>query len=690
MISLQKGPFWVWERFNHFFTPALVIEWRTNDLIALTPGDTSQRHQDPTLGKKVTFQPYDITIEVEEGENLLRAALRAGVHINASCGGEGVCGKCRVILEEGETECPDSTLLSRDELSLGYRQACQCRVVSDIVVRIPPESLLDKKTITRRRAGVALRPSPIDVAVLKEEGLYDPAFQKKFLKLSPATLSDNVCDLSRLEQGLNRQLGLKNLTLDFLLTRKLARIMRQEDFQVSTTLDFAQRRSRNPRLVNIEPGDTTGRHFALAVDIGTTTVWVQLLDLAQGEIVGQAADYNGQLSYGDDVISRMVYCQKEGGLETLQKAVVTTINKVIHGLLKRHRLTVDEISHLTVAGNTTMTHLFYSIDPKHIRLAPYTPTACHVPPVRARHLGLELPEYVFIYSVSSVSSYVGGDIVSGVLASGIYKEPKLTLYIDIGTNGEIVIGNQEWLACAACSAGPAFEGGGIRFGMRAAKGAIEEVSVNPETAEPMFVTIDMVKPKGICGSGLINLLAVLMEGNILAPNGRFREDLDTPRIRECEEGREYVLAWANETASGEDLTISEVDIDNLMRAKAAMFAGYVTLLDNVGLKLQDIEQVILAGAFGNFINLENAIAIGLMPDLPRERFQFVGNGSLTGATLLAFSRELLEEERRVADMMTNFELSETPGFMDHYIAALFLPHTQEEYFPTITERLRSA
>jgi len=631
------------------------------------------------LAKKVTFQPYNITIEVEDGENLLRAALSAGVHINASCGGEGVCGKCRVILEEGQVECPDTSLLTRDELSQGYRQACQCRVVSDIVVRIPPESLLDKKTITRRRTGVSLRPSPIEVAVLREEGLYDPAFQKKFLQLPPASLSDNICDLSRLEQGLNRQFGLKNLTVDFLLTRKLARIMREQDFQVTATLDFAQRRSRNPRLVDIEAGDTGDRHFALAVDIGTTTVWVQLLDLARGEIIGQAADYNGQLSYGDDVISRIVYSQKEGGLEKLQKAAAITINNVLHGLLKRHRLQVEEISHLTLAANTTMTHLFYGIDPKHIRLAPYTPTACHLPPVRAHHLGLELPEHVFIYSVSSVSSYVGGDIVAGALASGIYKEPKLTLYIDIGTNGEIVIGNHE----------PAFEGGGIRYGMRAAKGAVEEVSVNPQTAEPMFMTIGMVKPKGICGSGLINLLAVLMEGNILEPNGRFREDLDTPRIRECEEGREYVLAWANETASGEDLTISEVDIDNLMRAKAAMFAGYVTLLDNVGLKLQDIEQVILAGAFGNFINLENSIAIGLLPDLPRDRFQFVGNGSLMGATLLAFSRELLEEERRVADMMTNFELSETPGFMDHYIAALFLPHTQEEYFPTITERLRT-
>jgi uncharacterized 2Fe-2S/4Fe-4S cluster protein (DUF4445 family) len=641
------------------------------------------------MSKKITFKPYDLSVEVQDGENLLRAALQAGVHINASCGGSGVCGKCHVILEAGKLECPPTTLVSKEEWDLGYRQACQCSVVSDLVVRIPPESLLDKKTITRRKAGMSLRPAPIDIAALKEQGLYDPAFQKKFLKLPPASLSDNICDLSRLENGLSRRYGLNNLTLDFLLVRKLAEVMRQEDFQVTATLDFAQRRSRNPRLVDIEPGDTTGKHFALAVDIGTTTVWVQLLDLAKGEIIGQAADYNGQMSYGDDVISRIVHSQKEGGLKTLQKAVVATINNNIKGLLKRHKLPVEEISHLTLAGNTTMTHLVYAINPKYIRLAPYTPTACHIPPMRARHLGLDLPEHVFIYTVSSVSSYVGGDIVAGVLASGIYKESKLTLYIDIGTNGEIVIGNQEWLACAACSAGPAFEGGGIRYGMRAAKGAVEEASVNPETAEPMLMTIDLAKPKGICGSGLINLLAALMEAGIVLPNGKFRDDLDTPRIRMSENGREYVLAWGSETESGEDLTLSEVDIDNLMRAKGAMFAGYLTLLDSVGLKLQDVDQVILAGAFGSFINIENAIAIGLLPDLPRERFQFVGNGSLMGATLLAFSKELLEEERRVADMMTNFELSETPGYMDQYIAALFLPHTQEEYFPTITERLRA-
>ena len=642
------------------------------------------------MTKRVVFQPYDITVEVPEGENLLRVALQAGVHINASCGGEGVCGKCRILLESGELDSLRTSLLSDDDWNLGYRQACQSRVLSDIVVRIPPESLLDRRTLTRRRGGVGLRPSPIDLGALKAEGLYNPAFKKRFVQLTPPTLADNVNDLARLEQGLARQHAVDSLTLDFFLLRKLARVMREQDFQVTATLDFSRRRFHSPHLLNVEAGDTTKRHFALAIDIGTTTVWVQLLDLAKGEILGHAADYNAQMSYGDDVITRIVFSQKEQGLQKLQKSVASTINQVMHRLLKQHKLAVEEISHITLAANTTMTHLFYGIDPKNIRLSPYTPTAGSIPLVRALDLGLEVPEHVFIYSVSSVSSYVGGDIVSGVLASGIYKDPKLTLFIDIGTNGEIVIGNQAWLACAACSAGPAFEGGGIKFGMRASAGAIEDVIINPETFEPTLITIDMVKPKGIAGSGLINLMAAMMEADIISPNGKFREDLNTPRIRLGDSGLEYVLVFAPETQSGQDLTISEADIDNLMRAKGAMFAGYLTLLEAVGLKLQDLEQVILAGAFGNFINIENSIAIGLLPDLPRDRFQFVGNASLQGATLLAFSRELLAEERRVAEMMTNFELSETPGFMNQYIAALFLPHTQIEYFPTVTERLRAA
>jgi uncharacterized 2Fe-2S/4Fe-4S cluster protein (DUF4445 family) len=642
------------------------------------------------VGKKVTFNPYNLTIEVEEGENLLRAALLAGVHINASCGGEGVCGKCKVLLESGEVESLQGGLLSNEEWDLGYRQACHTKVVSDVVVRIPPESLLDRRTLTRRRAGIGIRPSPIDIGALKEEGLYNPAFKKRYVKLSPPSLADNANDLARLEEGLARQHAVPNLTLDFFLLRKLARVLREQDFQVTATLDFSRRRYRSPHLTNVEPGDTSQRHFALAVDIGTTTVWVQLLDLAKGEILGHAADYNSQMSFGDDVITRILFSQKEQGLQKLQKSVVATINQVMHRLLKQHKLGVEEISHMTVAANTTMTHLFYGIDPKFIRLAPYIPTAGSIPLLRARDLGLEVPEHVFVFSVSAVSSYVGGDIVSGVLASGLYKEPRLTLFIDIGTNGEIVIGNQQWLACAACSAGPAFEGGGIRFGMRATKGAIEEVTINPDTFEPMILTIGMSKPKGICGSGLINLLAALMDSGLVLPNGKFRDDLDTPRIRLGDSGREYVVVFAEDTQGGQDIVLSEADIDNLMRAKGAMFAGYVTLLESVGLRLKDLEQVILAGAFGNFVNIDNAIAIGLLPDLPRDCYQFVGNASLLGATLLAFSQDLLAEERRVAEMMTNFELSETPGYMNQYIAALFLPHTQGEYFPSVSERLQSA
>lgn len=642
-----------------------------------------------SVKKKVSFQPYNVTIKVDEGENLLRAAMEAGVHINASCGGEGVCGKCKVLLEQGELDSQRGVTQSDEDWRLGYRLACQSRVLSDVVVRIPPESLLDRKVLRLKPKKARLRPLPFDIAELQASGRYHPAFEKKFVKLPPPTLADNVCDLRRLREGLRKTHGIDNITLDFFLLRKLARVLRDQNFEVTAVLDFAQRRSRKPRLVDVEPGDTTGHHYAISIDIGTTTVWGQLLELTEGKIIGEAADYNAQISYGEDVISRIVYAQKPEGLDKMQKLVVSTINQVINSLLKQHRVARQDISHLTLAANTTMTHLFLALEPKYIRLAPYTPATCMVPPVRGRDLGLDVADHVFVYCISSVSSYVGGDIVSGVLGSGMYQESKLTLFIDIGTNGEIVVGNQEWMACAACSAGPAFEGGGIRFGMRATQGAIEDVSINPANAEPMLMTIGMVKPKGICGSGLINILAALMETGLIDPNGKFREDLDTPRLRVGEDGREYVLAWAADTQIDQDLTLTEVDIDNLMRAKGAMYAGYLTLLENIGLSIQDVEQVILAGAFGNFINIENAITIGLMPDLPLDRFHFVGNGSLLGATCVAFSREMLEEERRVALMMTNFELSETPGFMDQYVAALFLPHTKAEYFPNVQQRLKS-
>jgi uncharacterized 2Fe-2S/4Fe-4S cluster protein (DUF4445 family) len=312
------------------------------------------------------------------------------------------------------------------------------------------------------------------------------------------------------------------------------------------------------------------------------------------------------------------------------------------------------------------------------------PTANYLPLIKARRIGLDLPDYVYLYSLPSVASYIGGDIVSGILGTGTYQKDKLTLYIDIGTNGEIVLGNKDWMVTAACSAGPTFEGGGIKHGMIATSGAIEGFDIDARTYEPFITTIDDAKPKGICGSGLINIAAKLFEKGVIDQNGKFNKGLLNRRIREGDNGFEYVLAYGTETQTYKDIVLSETDIANLIRSKAAMYAGYRTLLQSVDKKFINLEQVIIAGTFGNHINIENAITIGLLPDIPKNRFLFVGNGSLLGARLSAFSRDLLTDGRKIASMMTNLELSENSLFMDNYIAALFLPHTNIGEFPSVT------
>ena len=340
------------------------------------------------------------------------------------------------------------------------------------------------------------------------------------------------------------------------------------------------------------------------------------MNLNNGQILAQAVEYNAQIAYGEDVISRIAYTQKENGLKKMKDLVVSTINGIIRQLLKQHKVPVETITQITVAGNTTMTHLFLEIEPRYIREAPYTPPMNFVPVIRAKELGLDLADHVQVYLFPSIASYVGGDVIAGVMGSGMSRQERLTLYIDLGTNGEIVVGNSEWMTCAACSAGPAFEGGGIKHGVRATRGAIEDFSINPTTFEPMILTVGMVKPMGICGSGLINIVAGLLEACVLDQNGKFKPGLKTDRIREGEDGWEYVLAWAPDTQIDRDIVITEVDIDNLIRAKGAMYAGYVTLLEEVGLTMEDLEQVIIAGGFGNYMNIEKAITIGLLPDFP--------------------------------------------------------------------------
>ena len=638
---------------------------------------------------KIIFNPDKVEVTVPEGENLLRAAMQAGVHINASCGGEGVCGKCRVIIDRGEVESEKTEKLSDADLALGIRQACKTIIKSDLEVTIPPESQLDRKVLARDRprAGSWQVVSEIKIEDLVVDGKFHPPVEKKYFKVTPPTINDNLSDLSRVIRSLKQTHQIGNLTVDFYAVRKMPSALRAKDWGVTVTLANPRKDGGRIQLIDIEPGDTTGHNYAIAVDIGTTTVWGQLLDLNSGEILAQAAEYNSQIGYGEDVISRIAYAQKPGGLKKIKNLVVSTINSIINQLFKQAKVPVSSVTQMTVAGNTTMTHLFLEIEPRYIREAPYTPPMNYIPLVRAKELGVELDEHVRVYLFPSIASYVGGDVIAGVMGSGMSHQEKLTLYIDLGTNGEIVIGNSEWLTCSACSAGPAFEGGGIKHGMRATKGAIEDFSINPTTFEPMILTVGMVKPMGICGSGLINTVAGLMEACVLDQNGKFKPGLRTDRVREGEDGWEYVLAWAENTQIGRDIVLTEVDIDNLIRAKGAMYAGYVTLLTEVGLTMEDLEQVIIAGGFGNYINIEKAITIGLLPDLPIHQFKFIGNGSLLGARLICFSNVLRTEVKRIFTKITNIELSENINFMNNYIAALFLPHTDNKLFPRVFERV---
>lgn len=638
----------------------------------------------------VKFLPYDMSIDASEGDTIIRAALEAGVHVNASCGGEGVCGKCRVIIEDGVVEGGISEKLSDADQEKGYRLACQAKVKSDLVVRIPVESTIDHSVLKmqaapRRTAHI----KEMDFNELKEKGLFVAPVEKKYLELPEPTAQDNLPDITRLISFLNLTHDEHRLEVDLSVIRKIPDVMREDDFKVTATLVRPVRKIGKTRIINVEPGDATQRSYAIAVDIGTTTIYGQVIDLITGEVLAEHGEFNGQISYGEDVISRIVYAEKAGGLERLHAVVTSTINGVLKKIIKRSKIDPDGISTITLAGNTTMTQLMLRVNPRFIRRSPYVPAATLYPPIKAVSLGLELGEHVIALVYPAVSSYVGGDIVAGVMGSGIYLSDDLTLYLDVGTNAEIVIGNKDWLACAACSAGPAFEGGGLKFGMRAAKGAIEDFSLDPVTLEPMIVTIGNVRPKGICGSGLIIMVATLFEMGIIDNLGKFDRDLDTPRIREDNGVYEFVLAWKDETQIDRDVVLTEIDIENLIRAKGAIYSGCMTLLTEVGMGIDDIKHIKLAGGFGSYVDLERAMTIGLLPEMDPGKVTFIGNGSLMGARMSSLTNRIRKDVAEVTQKMTNFELSDTPSYMDNYIAALFLPHTNMNQFPKLKARLEA-
>ncbi|MDA3935535.1 MAG: ASKHA domain-containing protein [Actinomycetota bacterium] len=630
---------------------------------------------------RVTFIPEDVFVDVQTGENLLRTAMMADVGVTATCGGDGTCGKCRMIVEQGDVEAIPSSRLTDDQVAAGYVLGCTTQVVGDIVVRIPAESrpgaaparahsqrtLAPLLTIEEQAARV-----PLDKSI--------PPVLRRYVELPRPDLCDNADSVSRLRQALRREHRVRDATFTLEAMREIPGVVAEAEWNVTALV--VDPIGGAPAITRVEPGDTTDQQYAIAVDVGTTSVEVALVDLNENVIVAQCSEYNRQVKLGSDVITRVIAGSTLAGLVELQHLVADTITDLVLQVCAEADVSVPDLNAYFVAGNTVMTHLLYGISPASIRFEPYVPVASEFPLTTARKLGLPGGPATQVISMPCPASWLGGDIVAGVLAAGIPWADRLTLFVDIGTNGEIVLANTDWLIACSCSAGPAFEGAGIQHGMRAAEGAIEQVRIESTTLEPAILTIGNVKPLGICGSGLIDCVAELFLAGALERNGHLApHTASSERVRSGERGMEYVLVHAEDSGTGSDIVLTETDIESLMRAKAAIHAGISVLAECVDIDITQVEEVIVAGGFGHYLDLERVMALGMLPELPLDRFTFIGNSSLLGATHAAKSSEMLKTAHKIAEMMTYVELSVSAGFMDHYMSSLFLPHTDLARFP---------
>lgn len=612
------------------------------------------------------------TLAVEPGKSVYQTLRDNGVYLVASCGGKGVCGKCRVKVIKGKYRTESATKLKKKEIGDKVVLACTTFPEEDIHIEIPEDSKLvigDKIAVSKSRNFLAFLKS--------EEPELTPPVRKIMLRLMPPSIDDNISDLERVKRFLTEH-GIEKMRFSHGFVQSMAKALRQFDWTAHLTY------TENFEAISIVSPERI-RHYGLAVDIGTTTVVTYLVDCTDGTLMDTGVTYNSQMRHGDDVITRIVHATEGGALQELRNAVVHDINGLLDLMMQRNHISRDDIDCAVISGNTTMSQLFWGLDPSSIREEPYIPTVNAYPAWHAGTARLLINHQAPVYTVPCVGSYVGGDITAGLLASKMHRNPEVALFMDIGTNGEIVVGNNEWLITAATSAGPCFEGSGIRHGMRATEGAIESVKINHSTFDVTLGVIGNSQPSGICGSGMIDAISEFFFAGIIDQKGKFMRDLNTDRIRIEEEGPEFVLHHG-ET---KDIVLTEVDIENILRAKAAIYAGMSVLLKEVGLSLDIVERIYIAGGFGNYLNVDKAVMIGMLPDMPKDKFSFIGNTSIAGAYLCLLSEKMRREAEEIAKKMTYIELSVSHGFMDEYMSALFLPHTNIDLFPTVREMYNS-
>ena len=625
-----------------------------------------------------------VTATAAPGETLLETARAANVAIDAPCSGNGSCGKCRVKLLEGTVEGLQTSHITDEDYAAGWRLSCASKVSSDVTVMVP-----DIASAYQSRMKTADLSTGEEVAIftrleedLKAAGVdFSNDFMETEVTMEEPTLEDTMPDTERLTMALEGALGCDKVCLSYPTVHKLARVLRQSGFHVAVagTLKDGVFHAMDVRNAN-EPQPMCG----LAIDIGTTTVSAVITDLKTGRLLAKGSGGNGQIRYGADVINRIVEQGRKGGVERLQKAIVEeTLQPLTRALCASAKVDADRILRCCVASNTTMNHLLLGVDADPVRMEPYIPTFFHWDGLKAGDIRFVANPDAKVVLAPNIGSYVGGDITAGTLTSRIWDKDEFSLFIDLGTNGEIVFGNRDFMMSCACSAGPAFEGGDISCGMRATDGAVEAVTIDRETLEPTLSIVgkEGQKPVGICGSGIIDVIAELYRTSAISAKGHFVRE--NRRILRDEHGMgRYVLAFSNESDTGREIAITEVDIECFIRAKGAIFSAIHIMLSSLDMDVSVLEHIYVAGGIGSGINMKNAVNIGMFPDVDRALFQYIGNSSLAGAYALVLSNAAEEKVHELASNMTYLELSTEPKYMEEFVAACFLPHTNKELFPS--------
>ena len=626
-----------------------------------------------------------VTIDANPGEKLLDVARKANVAIDAPCSGNGVCGKCRVRLASGSLDAPINRHITQEEYDAGWRLACLAQISGDAEIEVP-----DIASAYRSRMKMADLSSPEEIALfedlrrqLEEAGLAfgsDLSFLP--LELTEPTLEDTMPDNERLLRAIEAAAGVDEsaIMLPYPVLKDLSWVLRESGFRVKCVIS---RDGERILVRDVLPQSSTEPMVGFALDLGTTSLAGVLVDLETGKILAKASGGNGQIRYGADVINRIIESDKVGGRKRLQDAVIKeSIIPMLASMYRSAGVNPRRIYRMVLAGNTTMNHLLLGLHADPIRMEPFVPSFFRTDHLYVRDIQLKMNPLAELIVAPNIGSYVGGDITAGALVSMIWNRPEMSLFIDLGTNGELVFGNSEFLMSCACSAGPAFEGGDISCGMRATDGAVEACTIDKETMEPSMTVVGGAAPAGICGSGIIDVIAELFRCGIINGKGKFIRE--GARILHDEHGMgSYVLAWKKDTGGVKDVVINEVDIDNFIRAKGAIFSATQTMLASLGFDASVIERVYVAGGIGSGINMKNAVTIGMFPDIPLEHFHYIGNSSQTGAYAMLLSSQAREKVFELGRSMTYLELSNEPGYMDEFVAACFLPHTDSGLFPSV-------